>query len=220
MTCSGNVINKLTEGDRNAHIPYRDSKLTRILQPALGGNSKTAVICNITPSVLHVDETHGTLRFACRTKRVTNRAQVNEVLNDDALLKRQAKEIEKLKGMLQESNAGEIAQEVQSFRKTGGKGKRELSLLLRGILDHMLFFCYYCCCYCYIFQVSKLRNALLEKDSENLRISTMLEEEQESKRLQQKRMAEQEQKIHNLQNLVLKSTATIDEEDYPNRSKR
>ena len=61
------------------HIPYRDSKLTRILQPSLGGNAKTAIICNVTPAAQHVDESHSTLRFASRAKRVVNNAVVNEV---------------------------------------------------------------------------------------------------------------------------------------------
>ena len=61
------------------HIPYRDSKLTRILQPSLGGNAKTAIICAITPAAVHADESHSTLRFACRAKRVVNNATVNEV---------------------------------------------------------------------------------------------------------------------------------------------
>lgn len=82
------------------HIPYRDSKLTRILQPSLGGNAKTAIICNITPAVVHQEESHSTLRFACRAKRVVNNAMVNEVLSDAAVLKRQAKEIEELRRVL------------------------------------------------------------------------------------------------------------------------
>lgn len=82
------------------HIPYRDSKLTRILQPSLGGNAKTAIICNITPASVHCDESINTLRFACRAKRVVNNATVNEVLSDAAVLKRQAKEIEDLRRVL------------------------------------------------------------------------------------------------------------------------
>ena len=82
------------------HIPYRDSKLTRILQPSLGGNAKTAIICAMTPAACHVEESHSTLRFACRAKRVVNNAVVNEVLSDAAVLKRQAKEIEELKSRL------------------------------------------------------------------------------------------------------------------------
>ena len=62
-----------------AHIPYRDSKLTRILQPSLGGNAKTSIICAITPALCHLEESHSTLRFACRAKRVVNNAVVNEV---------------------------------------------------------------------------------------------------------------------------------------------
>lgn len=82
------------------HIPYRDSKLTRILQPSLGGNAKTAIICNLTPAACHVEESHSTLRFACRAKRVVNNAVVNEVLSDAAVLKRQAREIEELRQAL------------------------------------------------------------------------------------------------------------------------
>lgn len=85
------------------HIPYRDSKLTRILQPSLGGNAKTAIICNVTPAACHVEESHSTLRFACRAKRVVNNAVVNEVLSDAAVLKRQAKEIEELRKALASS---------------------------------------------------------------------------------------------------------------------
>ena len=98
----GTVINKLSEGVQSAggHIPYRDSKLTRILQPSLGGNAKTAIICNITPAAIHADESHSTLRFASRAKSVVNRATINEVMSDAALLKRQQKEIEALKNQL------------------------------------------------------------------------------------------------------------------------
>lgn len=99
----GTVINKLSEGTQlnGGHIPYRDSKLTRILQPSLGGNAKTAIICNITPAAQHVEESHSTLRFATRAKKVVNNATVNEVVSDAAVLKRQAKEIEDLRKILQ-----------------------------------------------------------------------------------------------------------------------
>ncbi|KAH9299114.1 hypothetical protein KI387_030796, partial [Taxus chinensis] len=116
----GTVINKLSEGveSQGGHVPYRDSKLTRILQPALGGNAKTAIICNITPALIHVDETKGTLQFASRALRVTNCAQVNEVLTDAALLKRQKKEIEELRAKLQGSHAEHPAEEILNLRNT------------------------------------------------------------------------------------------------------
>lgn len=114
----GTVINKLSEGVAAAggHIPYRDSKLTRILQPSLGGNAKTAIICAITPAAQHVEESHSTLRFACRAKRVVNNATVNEVLSDAAVLKRQANEIEELRRILQSSGNTQIEEEISRLR--------------------------------------------------------------------------------------------------------
>ncbi|KAK2977686.1 hypothetical protein RJ640_006026 [Escallonia rubra] len=113
----GNVINKLSEGAKQrGHIPYRDSKLTRILQPALGGNAKTSIICTVAPEEVHVEETKGTLKFASRAKRITNCVQVNEILTDAALLKRQKLEIEELRKKLQGSHAGVLEQEILNLR--------------------------------------------------------------------------------------------------------
>ncbi|CAK7347391.1 unnamed protein product [Dovyalis caffra] len=113
----GNVINKLSDGAKQrGHIPYRDSKLTRILQPALGGNAKTSIICTVAPEELHIDETKGTLQFASRAKRITNCAQVNEILSDAALLKRQKLEIEELLKKLQGSRAEVLEQEILKLR--------------------------------------------------------------------------------------------------------
>jgi centromeric protein E len=109
----GIVINKLTEGaeGKGSHIPFRDSKLTRILQPALGGNSRTAIVCNVTPAAAHAEETHSTLRFAVRAKRVCNNATVNEVVSESALIKRQQREIEELREKL--GGEGGVSQEVE-----------------------------------------------------------------------------------------------------------
>ncbi|XP_022766439.1 kinesin-like protein KIN-7N [Durio zibethinus] len=113
----GNVINKLSDGAKQrAHIPYRDSKLTRILQPALGGNAKTSIICTVAPEEVHVEETKGTLLFASRAKRITNCAQVNEILTDAALLKRQKLEIEELRRKLQGSRSEVLEQEILKLR--------------------------------------------------------------------------------------------------------
>lgn len=67
-------------GKRSSHIPYRDSKLTRILQTSLGGNARTAIICTISPALSHVEQSRNTLSFATSAKEVTNSAQVNMVL--------------------------------------------------------------------------------------------------------------------------------------------
>ncbi|XP_015972422.1 kinesin-like protein KIN-7N [Arachis duranensis] len=113
----GNVINKLSDGSKQrGHIPYRDSKLTRILQPALGGNAKTSIICTLAPEEIHIEETRGTLQFASRAKRITNCVQVNEILTDAALLKRQQLEIEELRKKLQGSHAEVLEQEILKLR--------------------------------------------------------------------------------------------------------
>ncbi|CAM8963032.1 unnamed protein product [Rhodiola kirilowii] len=116
----GTVIKKLSEGaeSQGGHVPYRDSKLTRILQPALGGNANTGIICNITLAQIHADETKSSLQFASRALRVTNCAHVNEILTDAALLKRQKNEIEELRAKLQGSHSEHFEAEILNLRNT------------------------------------------------------------------------------------------------------
>lgn len=64
---------------KGSHIPYRDSKLTRILQHSLGGNARTAIICTMSPAHSHVEQSRNTLSFATRAKEVTNTAHINMV---------------------------------------------------------------------------------------------------------------------------------------------
>ncbi|KAG0309260.1 hypothetical protein BGZ98_004109 [Dissophora globulifera] len=95
----GTVISKLTD-DKGSHIPYRDSKLTRILQSSLSGNARVSVICTISPSFLNVDESHNTLKFAARVKKVVTKAHTNQVMDDKALLEKYRREISELKAQL------------------------------------------------------------------------------------------------------------------------
>ncbi|KAI9256574.1 kinesin motor domain-containing protein, partial [Phascolomyces articulosus] len=101
----GTVIAKLTE-TRNlpGHVPFRDSKLTRILQPALSGHAKVIVICTISPTATSLEESANTLKFASRVKRIVVTATNDEVLNDRALLQRYRGEITELKSKLQAAN--------------------------------------------------------------------------------------------------------------------
>ncbi|KAI9033826.1 kinesin heavy chain [Phycomyces nitens] len=90
LTALGMVINALTDG-KSSHVPYRDSKLTRILQESLGGNSRTTLIINCSPSSYNEAETLGTLRFGMRAKSIKNKAKVNADLSPaelKALLKK------------------------------------------------------------------------------------------------------------------------------------
>ncbi|URE28620.1 Kinesin motor domain containing protein [Musa troglodytarum] len=82
----GNLINILAEvsqSGKQRHIPYRDSRLTFLLQESLGGNAKLAMICAVSPSQGCKSETFSTLRFAQRAKAIKNKAVVNEITQDD-----------------------------------------------------------------------------------------------------------------------------------------
>ena len=98
----GNVINcladKATGKKKDILPPYRDSALTRILQNALGGNSKTVMICALSPAQINFEETLSTLRYADRAKKIQNRAIINESEQDKMvrLLKEENLDLKKL----------------------------------------------------------------------------------------------------------------------------
>ncbi|XP_032811281.1 kinesin-like protein KIF3A isoform X1 [Petromyzon marinus] len=100
LSTLGNVISALVDG-KSTHVPYRNSKLTRLLQDSLGGNSKTMMCANIGPADYNYDETISTLRYANRAKNIKNKARINEDPKD-ALLRQFQKEIEDLKKKLAE----------------------------------------------------------------------------------------------------------------------
>ncbi|KAL1542944.1 kinesin-like protein KIN-7E [Salvia divinorum] len=95
----GTVIRKLSKG-RNGHIPYRDSKLTRILQNSLGGNARTAIICTMSPAHSHVEQSRNTLHFANCAKQVRTNAQVNVVMSEKALVKQLQRELARMESEL------------------------------------------------------------------------------------------------------------------------
>ena len=96
----GNVISALVDG-KSSHVPYRNSKLTRLLQDSLGGNSKTLMFANIGPAEYNYDETLSTLRYANRAKNIKNHAKVNEDPKD-TLMKKYQQEIEELRRLLEQ----------------------------------------------------------------------------------------------------------------------
>lgn len=91
-------------GSSSVHINFRDSKLTRILQPALSGNARIAIICCATPSELYLHETRNSLQFGSRAKLVRTRAKVNEVLDDRSLIKKLQQELALAKRASSESH--------------------------------------------------------------------------------------------------------------------
>lgn len=91
----GRVINALV--DKSSHIPYRESKLTRLLQDSLGGRTKTCIIATISPAKSNLEETISTLDYAFRAKNIKNKPQINTLISKKALLKEFTAEIEKLR---------------------------------------------------------------------------------------------------------------------------
>ncbi|KAG0373627.1 hypothetical protein BGX24_011452 [Mortierella sp. AD032] len=130
----GTVISKLTE-EKGAHIPYRDSKLTRILQSSLNGSARVSVICTISPSFLNVEESNNTLKFAARVKKIVTKAQTNQVMDDKALLEKYRREISELKAQLMltaGSGDGAVGQGgAASKGAPSGPQQAELSSLLQ-----------------------------------------------------------------------------------------
>ena len=105
LSALGNVISALVDG-KSSHIPYRDSKLTRLLQDSLGGNAKTLMIATMSPASYNFDETISTLRYANRAKNIKNKPKVNEDPKD-AMLREFQEEINRLKKQL-EDGGGEV----------------------------------------------------------------------------------------------------------------
>lgn len=97
LSVLGNVISALVDGMK--HVPYRDSKLTRLLQDSLGGNSKTLMVACISPGENNYEETLSTLRYAKRAKNIKNKPTINEDPKD-SIIKRYHDEIQQLKKII------------------------------------------------------------------------------------------------------------------------
>ena len=104
LSCLGNVINALTDKKGKNYIPYRDSKLTRLLQDSLGGNCKTTMIATISPSEDAFSESLSTLYFAQRAKKIKNRPIINEDVNNRALIRKYETELKNLRTELELKN--------------------------------------------------------------------------------------------------------------------
>ncbi|XP_004507492.1 kinesin-like protein KIN-7D, mitochondrial isoform X2 [Cicer arietinum] len=101
----GTVIGKLSEG-KASHVPYRDSKLTRLLQSSLSGHGHVSLICTVTPASSNMEETHNTLKFASRAKRVEIYASRNKIIDEKSLIKKYQREISVLKTELDQLKKG------------------------------------------------------------------------------------------------------------------
>jgi hypothetical protein len=120
----GNVISALVDG-KSTHIPYRDSKLTRLLQDSLGGNAKTIMVATIGPASYNYEETVNTLRYANRAKNIKNKPKINEDPKD-AMLRQFQEEIDRLKNMLQSKGGGGSKKVKRSGNRRQGGGGGEM----------------------------------------------------------------------------------------------
>ena len=129
LSCLGNVINALTDQKNRIHIPYRDSKLTRLLEDSLGGNCKTTMIAMISPAHDAFNESLSTLYFAQRAKKIQNRPIVNEDLNNRALIRQYETELKNLRNELERKNkmlqSNELVMQLQEEKKQALEDKNE-----------------------------------------------------------------------------------------------
>ncbi|XP_031834045.1 osmotic avoidance abnormal protein 3 isoform X2 [Nomia melanderi] len=110
LSALGNVISALAAG-HGRHVPYRDSKLTRLLRDSLGGNARTLMIACISPSDVDAEETLSTLRYAARARCIKNKPVINEDPKD-ALLRQYQLELQRLRSLLESSDANSIPKEI------------------------------------------------------------------------------------------------------------
>ena len=123
LTALGSVIDALSQNRK--YIPYKDSKLTRLLADSLGGNTKTVMFANISPASYNYDETLGTLRYASRAKLIKNAPVVNEDPKD-ALLRKYEEEIKALKEKLANGgNINDVLEEVSEESDDGDDAEVE-----------------------------------------------------------------------------------------------
>ncbi|KAH0971892.1 hypothetical protein GBA52_024048 [Prunus armeniaca] len=125
----GTVISKLTDA-RATHIPYRDSKLTRLLQSSLSGHGRVSLICNVTPSSSSSEETHNTLKFAHRAKHIEIQAAQNKIIDEKSLIKKYQNEIRSLKEELEQLKRG-----IVTIPQLKDAGEDDILLLKQKLED-------------------------------------------------------------------------------------
>lgn len=136
LSALGNVISALTENRH--HIPYRDSKLTRILADSLGGNCKTTLIAMVSPAQEAFVETFSTLKFALRAKSIQNSPRMNEFLDEHTLLRHyeaQLKALQKDLDVRDSKDAGKRLSDLEAERRQSEADKVHFFSLIKTTKD-------------------------------------------------------------------------------------
>jgi centromeric protein E len=133
-------------GISHQHIPYRDSKLTRLLQPSLSGNAQMVLICCISPLATHLEESHNTFKFATRAKKIPQKATIQESVDEKTLLQTYREEIEALRRQLKDAKTQQealVTQHEQKHEPTSAEDEdmddevQELKLAIRN-MEHLI----------------------------------------------------------------------------------
>ncbi|XP_070384334.1 uncharacterized protein [Dermacentor albipictus] len=131
LTFLTQVISKLSRGERG-YINFRDSKLTRILRNSLGGNAHTAIVCTVNPCCL--EQTLRTLQFASSAKKIQNTPMVNEILTNDAQIRRYHMQIEELKGKVRDLEGSTLTKTLQEKNSQIDELKNQVRSLEKKLL--------------------------------------------------------------------------------------
>nr|CAH7730776.1 unnamed protein product [Callosobruchus chinensis] len=135
LSVLGNVISALVDG-KSSHIPYRNSKLTRLLQDSLGGNSLTAMIAMISPNVLDYEESLYTLMYADRVKHIQNRVHINT--EKQSLIDSLESKIAELRLQLEELTVSEQKEKRKEKKKVKNTLELENIELEKSILENKI----------------------------------------------------------------------------------
>ncbi|KAI6910527.1 kinesin-domain-containing protein [Hortaea werneckii] len=128
----GSCINALCDPRKKNHVPYRNSKLTRLLKFSLGGNCRTVMIVCVSPSSQHFDETQNTLRYANRAKNIQTKS-VRNVYNVDRHVKDYLKKIDEQMSRINELTAQQKQYEELAFVKFRKAEAKRVEVLAEGM---------------------------------------------------------------------------------------
>ncbi|XP_066978670.1 osmotic avoidance abnormal protein 3-like [Macrobrachium rosenbergii] len=201
LSALGNVISALVDG-KSKHIPYRDSKLTRLLQDSLGGNTKTLMVACLSPADNNYDETLSTLRYANRAKNIKNKPKINEDPKD-AMLREYQEEIKKLKEMLEKQGPVEtivsVAPDEAALEQEREKVRLEYEEKMKTMREEM--------------QAEQQNNALLQANMDNLK--KQYEEELAKVAEKSKELQERDNQMRSSRDVIITESLEAGEEGQP-----
>lgn len=199
----GKVINALSEGRDKSHVPFRESKLTRLLQDLIGGRTKTSLIATISPAKINIQETVSTLNYASKAKNIRNLPQLghdNEEVLKKILVQDLSREIIKITKDLyasKDKESGGIKMSIENYKEHAEKVKNLEYLLNEKSCD-----------------MEGLKSKLKEKERELSSLKSAILEHAQTEESLKAELCAKDEKIASLNDLLQKTT-----ESYKSQSK-